>query len=275
MRLQLPGKVSGMVKIKRATHLSELEQTSKEMRKSIFEFKTQSGYGHLASCLSIVDVLVSLYFDVDSAFDLAHDRVIFSKGHGSPAIYPILVKLGHIPSEELTKYCEETGILRLHADYSIPGCLYVGGSLGNGIGFAAGLALARSHQHFYVILGDAELQEGSVWESLLFINQHKLKNITLIVDRNGFGITGSTESSLKLESLKDKFEAFGFDTLEIDGHNFDALRGVFSRKPNSPRVVIAQTIKGKGVSYMEGKYEFHTIIPKDKGLIQQGLKELS
>lgn len=266
---------SNVTEFNRVSDLVSLEQYAKRIRYEIFKFKTRSGYGHLASCLSLVEILTSIYLDKENAFDISHDRIIFSKGHGSPAVYPILAGLGIIEENDLAKYCQKDGILRLHSDYSIPGCIYVGGSLGNGIGFAAGLALARSHQHFYVILGDAELQEGSVWESLLFINHHKLKNMTLIVDRNGFGITGSTESSLKLESLKDKFEAFGFDTLEIDGHNFDSLRGVFSRKSNSPRVVIAQTIKGKGVSYMEGKYEFHTIIPKEKRLIQQGLKELS
>jgi len=255
--------------------ISDLDKYAKEVRRSIFNFKTSSGFGHLASCLSPVDILVSLYFDTESAYDLVHDRVIFSKGHGSPAIYPILARTGLFPESELEKYCTEEGILRLHADYSIPGCLFVGGSLGNGIGFAAGLALVRKHQHFYVILGDAELQEGSVWESLLFINHHKIHNITLIIDRNGFGITGSTEDSLRIEPLREKFIAFGLDTFEVDGHDFKDLRKVFSVKPHFPRVVIANTIKGKGVSYMEGKFEFHTIIPKDKELISQGLKELS
>lgn len=255
--------------------INDLSQQALEVRRSIFEFKTNSGVGHLASCLSSVDVLVSLYFDSESAFDLEHDRVIFSKGHGSPAIYPILAKLGYFPEDELRKYCTEEGILRLHADFSIPGCLFVGGSLGNGIGFVAGLALVRKHQHFYVVLGDAELQEGSVWESLLFINHHKIENMTLIIDRNGFGITGSTEDSLKLEPLRDKFEAFGFKVLEVDGHDYHSLREVFSLKPNFPRIVIAKTIKGKGVSYMEGRFEFHTIIPKDKDQIKQGLRELS
>ena len=264
-----------MLTFHRDSMINELTQYAKQVRYEIFKFKTSSGYGHLASCLSCVDILVSLYLDSENEFDIKHDRVIFSKGHGSPAVYPILSGLGFFPQSELDKYCQKDGILRLHADYSIPGCFYVGGSLGNGIGFGAGLALARPWQHFYIILGDAELYEGSVWESLMFINHHQLTNITLIVDRNKFGILGDTEKMIKLEPLDRKFSSFGFEVTRIDGHNFDSLRKFFTSKEKRNRILIADTIKGKGVSFMEGKYEFHTIIPKDQKQIELGLKELS
>lgn len=254
---------------------TELEELAKNFRKEIFIFKTSSGFGHLASSLSCVDILVSLFFDLDTNFDLEHDRVIFGKGHGSPAIYPILAKLGYFSRDELKKYCLPGGILRMHSDYSIPGCNFVGGSLGNAIGFAAGLAVARPHQKFIVILGDAELYEGSIWESLLFISHHKLLNLTVIVDRNKFGILGNTEKSLKLESIDDKFKSFGFETLRINGHNFSELRKAFSIKFAIPKAIIADTIKGKGVSYMEDKFEYHTIIPSSKKDIEQGIKDLS
>lgn len=253
----------------------ELERLSKSFRKDIFIFKTNSGFGHLASSLSCVEILVSLFFDSDSNFDLEHDRVIFGKGHGSPAIYPILAELGYFSRDELKNYCKPNGILRLHADYSIPGCNFVGGSLGNGIGFAAGLAVSRPWQKFVVILGDAELYEGSVWESLMFIAHHELKNLTLIVDRNKFGILGNTENGLKLEPLVGKFESFGYETYRIDGHNFSELRKCFRIESKSPKVIIADTIKGKGISYMEDKFEYHTIIPSSKEDIELGLKELS
>lgn len=265
----------GVKELSKSSDLAELYNHAKIIRREIFKFKTQSGYGHLASCLSCVDLLVSIYLDESSVFDIDHDRVIFSKGHGSPAVYPILAGLGLFPGDELDKYCQKEGMLRLHADYTIPGCFYVGGSLGNGIGFAAGLALARPWQKFYVILGDAELYEGSVWESLLFISQHNLTNIILIVDRNGYGILGHTEEMIKLEPLNMKFEAFGFEVVRTDGHNFSELREFFSQSNLKLRVLIADTIKGRGVSFMENRYEYHTIIPKDPEQISQGLVELS
>jgi transketolase len=261
--------------IKKSNNLSELSDSAKEVRREIFQFKTSSGFGHLASCLSVVDILVSIYLDKQSKYDIDHDRIIFSKGHGSPAAYPILASLGFFSKDELTKYCQESGILRLHADFTIPGCFFIGGSLGNGIGFAAGLALARPWQKFYVILGDAELYEGSVWESLMFINQHNLKNIILIVDRNSFGILGNTEDMIKLEPIEDKFQAFGIKTERVDGHDLSALRNCFSSSYERPQAIIADTVKGKGISFMENKYEYHTIIPSNPEQILTGLRELS
>ena len=153
----------------------DLEQVAKSVRKRIFGFKTKSGKGHLASCLSTVDILVSMYYDEETSFSHNEDIIIYSKGHGSPTVYPILVDKGYVKEEELEKYCQPDGMLRLHADHSIPGCYFVGGSLGNGIGYAAGLAYG-SGKNVYAILGDAELYEGSVWESLMFIAHHQINN---------------------------------------------------------------------------------------------------
>ena len=261
--------------IKKSITDNTLKILAKTFRKDIFIFKTNSGFGHLASSLSCVDILVSLFFDPASNFDLEHDRVIFGKGHGSPAIYPILAELGYFSRDELNKYCKPNGILRMHADYSIPGCNFVGGSLGNAIGFAAGLAVARPWQKFIVLLGDAELYEGSIWESLMFISHHQLTNITIIVDRNKFGILGNTENALKLEPLVNKFEAFGFETYKINGHSYSDLRSTFALESKLPKAIIANTIKGKGISYMEDKFEYHTIIPSSKEDIELGIKELS
>tara|TARA_R110000824_G_scaffold1375_2_gene7002 strand:- start:330 stop:1100 length:771 start_codon:yes stop_codon:yes gene_type:complete len=252
----------------------KLEELAKSVRKRIFEFKTNSGYGHLASCLSCVDILASLYYDEETTYDHTKDSIIFSKGHGSPSIYPILVDLGYVEPGELEKYCTPDGILRLHADKSIPGCSFVGGSLGNGIGYAAGVAYA-SENNVVVMLGDAELYEGSVWESIIFIAHHNIKNLTLVVDRNAMGILGKTEELLKLEPLRDKFDSFGLDVITVDGHNFDELRAALSTESERPKVVIANTIKGKGVSYMEDVWQYHTIIPKEEEDIRIGLEELT
>jgi transketolase len=252
----------------------ELEQKAKSVRKRIFEFKTKSGAGHLASCLSCVDIVASLYYDDKTAFDHKKDILIFGKSHGSPSVYPILVDLGYIDKAELDKYCTPEGILRLHSDGTIPGCYFVGGSLGNGLGYAAGLAY-KSDKEVVVLLGDAELYEGAIWESLMFIAHHQINNLRIIVDRNGLGILGATEELLKLDPLDAKFKSFGFDVKTIDGHNFDELRNVFAQKVKKPEVIIANTIKGKGVSYMEGLWQYHTIIPKEKELLKTGLEELS
>jgi len=254
---------------------TQLQDRAQSVRKEIFKFKTRTGAGHLASCLCTVDIGVSLYLDPKTDFDHTNDILLFSKAHGSPAIYPILADLGYYPKDELDKYCTPEGILKLHSDQSIPGCHFVGGSLGNGIGYGAGVAQASPDKNVYIVLGDAELYEGAVWETMMYITHHKLNNVKLIVDRNGLGILGATEELLKLEPLADKFTSFGFDTCEIDGHDYDQLREAFNKKSDRPVAIIANTIKGKGVSYMEGKWEYHTIIPKSDEDINTGLKELS
>ena len=127
----------------------------------------------------------------------------------------------------------------------------------------------------YVVLGDAELYEGAVWETMMFITHHNLTNVTLIVDRNQLGILGATEELLKLEPLADKFRAFGYDTQVCDGHDFNQIQVAFKYVASKPKAIIFNTIKGKGVSYMEGKYEYHTIIPKSEQDINTGLNELS
>lgn len=252
-----------------------LEEKARLTRRTIFDMKTRSGSGHVPTSLSCVDILVSLYYDKKTLFDPKQDVLMFGKAHGSPAVYPILADLGFFDKKELDKYCAPEGILRLHSDWTIPGCYFVGGSLGNGIGYLSGLAFAEKAKNYYMILGDAELYEGSVWESLVFIAHHNLHNVTLIVDRNGMGTIGETEKMLKLEPLSGKFKAFGLDVATINGHNFDELRATFSKKSTQPRVVIANTIKGKGVSYMEGDWRYHVIVPSDPEQIKQGLAELS
>lgn len=253
----------------------ELERIAKSVRKRIFQFTTKSGFGHLASSLSCVDILTSLYYDEKTIFDHKKDVLVFSKTHGSPAIYPTLVDFGYVAEAELEKYSTPNGILRMHADRSIPGCCYVGGSLGNGLGYAAGLAY-KSDKNVFVLLGDAELYEGSIWESLMFIAHHQMSNLHIVVDRNGLGILGKTEELLRLEPLADKFKSFGLEVYTVDGHDFGQLRKVFSLKnTEKPVAVIANTIKGKGISYMEGIWQYHTIIPKEKELLDIGLKELS
>ena len=212
----------------------ELREKAKWVRREIFDFKTRSKIGHLATCLSTVDILVSLFYDSYSLFDPDNDEIVFSKGHGAPTMYPILADLKYFPMEELAKYGTKNGILPMHCNYKIPGCQFVGGSLGNGIGFAAGRGYDKDRD-IYVILGDGELYEGSVWETLLFISHHNLNNIRLIVDRNQLCILGATEDMVKLNPLPEKFKAFGYEVEEIDGHNFRQIRHIFAHKPQNPK----------------------------------------
>ncbi len=252
----------------------DLQSKANSVRREIIKFKTETGNGHLASSLSIVDILVSLYYDENTWFNHKKDEIVWGKAHGGPAVYPILSDLGYFPYSELEKYCRPNGILRLHPDGSIPGCNFVGGSLGNGIGYAAGLAFANPNKRFIVILGDAELYEGSVWESLILINHFELKNLLIVVDRNGLGILGATEELLKLEPLDAKFKSFGFNVITQDGHDFQKLAKVFENPPSVPTVFIAETIKSKGIEFMEGKAMFHTIIPLDPIVVEQMLENL-
>ena len=252
----------------------DLQAKANFVRREIIKFKTETGNGHLASALSIVDVLVSLYYDDFTWFDHKQDEIVWGKAHGGPAVYPILSDLGYFKESELEMYCRPGGILRLHPDKSIPGCNFVGGSLGNGIGYAAGLAFANPHKKYVAIRGDAELYEGAVWESLILINHFQLTNLLIIVDRNGLGILGATEELLKLEPLEKKFTSFGFNVVIGDVHDFTKLRSILKTPPVMPTVFIAETVKSKGVLFMEGKAEYHTIIPRDFVVIEQMLDGL-
>lgn len=255
--------------------MDELKAIARECRREIIKFKTKTGNGHLASSLSLVEILVSLYFDNETWFDHKRDLIVFGKAHGGPAVYPLLARLGYFNFDELEKYCLPEGILRLHPDQSIPGCTYVGGSLGNAVGFAAGKAWANKDQRIVLIMGDAELYEGSVWESLMFIAHQRLENLLIIIDRNKLGILGETEQLLRLEPLNLKFESFGFSVEEVDGHDFLSLRQTLKDVPRSCTVLLAHTIKGKGIDFMEGKAEYHTIIPKDQEQINKILESLN
>jgi len=254
--------------------VDSLEEISKYVRREVIKFKTASGHGHLASTLSVVDILVALYFGTPRYFNPQNDILVFGKAHGGPAIYPILSRLGFIDESELSKYCLPNGILRLHPDQSIPGCDFVGGSLGNALGYAAGRAFSERDRQFVVILGDAELYEGSIWEALLFISHNKLNNLLMIVDRNGLGTIGFTEELLALEPINQKFSTFGISAITVDGHNFRDLTSAYSSSRSQPTCIIANTIKARGVSFMEGKPEYHTKYPTDSNTVEMMLKGL-
>jgi transketolase len=249
-------------------------QLAKEIRKKSLKLVYQANASHIGGALSMADILAVLYTDI-LKLDVANpknpdrDRLILSKGHCCVALYAALALKGFFPIEELDEYGKEGSRLTSHVSHYVPGVEISSGSLGHGFPIACGLAIAalrKAQQHkIYCIVGDGEMDEGSNWEAILFGSHHKLTNLCLIIDYNKIQALGNTNEVLNLEPLKDKLEAFNWTCLEIDGHNHDEIREAFnhfSKSPN-PTVIIAHTIKGKGVKFMENKLLWHYRSPKE------------
>lgn len=261
----------------------DLKEISKEIRKDILIMNHKANASHSGSALSIVDILVVLYFkimniDPKNPHKVDRDRFILSKGHASSALYVTLSKRGFFEKELLEKFYVDGGILPGHLDKtSAPGIEVSAGSLGHGLSLGIGMAIASKLDNIgfnvYVLCGDGELNEGSMWEAILFAGHKKLDNLTLIVDYNKLQGYGYTKDVIDLEPLVDKFKSFNWNVREIDGHNFEEIGKVLKEKSSKPKAVIAHTIKGKGVSFMENRLEWHYKSPNDKEL-KQALREL-
>jgi transketolase len=258
-------------------------QIAKEVRRKILEMNAKAKASHSGSALSIVDILVVLYFKVlhinpENPLDPCRDRFILSKGHASSALYVVLSKKGFFPEEYLDEFYIDGGRLPGHLDKnSAPGIEVSAGSLGHGLSLGIGMAIAskldRLNFKVYVLCGDGELNEGSVWEGILFAGHRKLDNLTLIVDYNKLQAYGRTNEVLNLEPLVSKFKSFHWEVEEIDGHNFEEIEKALTKKVNKPKAIIAHTIKGKGISFMEDKLEWHYKSPNQEELLK-ALEEL-
>lgn len=256
--------------------IHKLELKAVKIRKHIIEMLYRSKSGHPGGSLSAVDALVALYFahmthNAKKPDDPNRDRFILSKGHAAPALYATLAESGYFKISELENLREEGCMLQGHpACTHVPGVEASTGSLGHGLSFANGVALAgkldKKNYHVYVMLGDGETGEGQVWEGVAVANHYKLDNITAMIDRNYLQIDGNTEDVLKLESVRDRWSAFGWNVLEIDGHDIkkiiDALIEAKEHK-NQPTLIILNTVKGKGVSFMENNVDFHGVPPNE------------
>jgi len=259
------------------SNLSDLVQRSQWMRRTLFEMVVKHGAGCLPSCLSMVEVLISLYYGgvanvvAGEPRHAKRDRILISKGHAAMAQYPILADYGFFPKAELERFSEPGGLLGIYADFRVPGIEGISGSLGHGIGMGAGICLAaradgQDHRSF-VVVGDGECYEGSIWESAMFAAHHRLENLVVVVDRNQLCILGRTEELLSLGSLEDKWRSFGWDVASVDGHSYKALLGAFDRVGHTdgkPYVIISNSVKGKGISFMEGNAEWHNKIPNEQ-----------
>lgn len=246
-----------------------LDARSIELRHAIVDALIGGRRGHVGSSLSLVEILRVLYDDVlhvrpSEPHWSGRDRCILSKGHGCLALYAILADRGFFPREELARQCTPGALLGGHPDPHIPGVEASTGSLGHGLGLGVGMALAarmrRAGHRVFVVMGDGELQEGSVWEAALTASKYHLSNLVAIVDYNKLQSYGLVADVMPLEPLAEKWRAFGFAVREVDGHDVGQLQAVFARLPfeeAKPSIVIAHTVKGKGISFAENDPDWH------------------
>ena len=264
-----------------------LNEISKNIRKEIVKLVYEAGSGHPGGSLSIADIITVLYFEEmninkDNFKDPNRDRFVLSKGHSAPAIYAALKEKGILQESDMKNFRKLNGTLQGHPDMKkIPGIDMTTGSLGQGISASVGMALAgkldKKDYRVYCILGDGEIEEGQVWEATMSASQYKLDNLCIIVDNNNLQIDGAITDIMSSYPIDKKFESFGFFVINIDGHNFEEIENAFKKARNikdKPTAIIAKTIKGKGVSYMENQVKWHGMAP-NKEQYEQALKELS
>jgi transketolase len=257
---------------------------SQELRRDSLEMIFRAGSGHPGGSLSEIDILVALYFGVMN-YDATNpgwperDRFILSKGHASPGFYATLARAGYFDKAELASFRKTDGLLQGHAHPMTPGVEMNSGSLGMGLSFAVGHALAarldgRDYQVF-ALLGDGECQEGEIWEAAMSAAHHKVSNLVAIVDRNRIQNDRFTDEVMTLEPLGDRWRDFGWDVYRCDGHQHDEVLSTLHEAARSgPSVVIADTVKGKGVSFMENNPGFHGRAPNPEEY-EAALKELA
>ena len=263
-------------------NLIELKKKARELRRATLDMCVKAEAGHITTAFSCTEILVTLYYSGILRFKPEYpswsgrDRFILSKGHACTVLYLILADLGFFPEEWLDTFCQKDGRLGIHLEKNIPGVEITTGSLGHGLGVAVGMALAakmdKEHHFIFALLSDGECFEGSTWESAMLAGHHRLNNLIAIVDRNWQCATDFTENCVKLNPLADKWKAFSWDVIDIDGHSFDeifsALDGFRCKKRNKPLVIIADTVKGKGISFMEYEPLWHGRVPKGEEIKQ-------
>lgn len=265
---------------------SQLTKTSTQVRKGIITAVSSAGSGHPGGSLSIADILTYLYFkemniDPQNPQNPDRDRLVLSKGHCTPALYATLAHRGFFPVDDLKTFRQADSYLEGHPNMNkVPGIDMSTGSLGQGISAAVGMALNgkidKKEYRVYSILGDGELEEGEVWEAAMAAAHYKLDNLTAFVDYNRLQIDGKITDVMNPEPIADKFEAFGWNVITINAHDFDEIESAVEQAKSfkgKPTVIVAHSVKGKGVSYMENQASWHGNAPK-KEQAEQALKEL-
>lgn len=263
---------------------TELTKVCRQVRRDIIEMTANAGSGHPGGSLSAVELLTSVFYnhmrvDPKNPDDPDRDRFVLSKGHAAPCYYGVLAEMGFISRDEFTNFRQLHSILQGHPDCKkVPGVDASTGSLGQGCSIAVGMALGAKIQgkdtKVYALLGDGECQEGQIWEAFMAAAHHKLDNLTVIIDNNGLQIDGTNDEVMSLGDLPAKLRAFGFEVFEIDGHDLDAIEAALSAPVcGKPKCILAHTVKGKGVSFMENQVGWHGKAPNAEQR-EQALKEL-
>lgn len=263
----------------------EIETLANHMRINIVRMLGEAGSGHPGGSLSAADIVATLYFGIMNVNeanpkDPQRDRFILSKGHAAPVLYAVLAELGYIEEESLMTLRKLHSNLQGHPDSKkVPGVEICTGSLGQGLsiaaGLAAGLKLDGGNQSVYTLLGDGEIEEGQVWEAAMFASHYKLDNLVAIVDNNNLQIDGDVCDVAGLDKIAAKFQSFGWQTIDTDGHDVNALLAAFvaAKALNTPVCIVAKTVKGKGVSFMENQAGWHGKAPNEEQ-VAQALLEL-
>lgn len=252
---------------------NKLSQLQKQLRLDLLNLVQSAGSSHLGGPLSSIDILASLY--LKKIFDFKKDHFVLSAGHLAPAYYTVLAHAGYFPKTRLKTYTCFKSSLQGHVSSSLSGVEYSSGALGQGLSFAAGLALGDPH--FSVCLtSDAEHQEGQIWEAVMFAQKYKLKNLINIIDKNNYQIDGSTKKIMPLLDLRKKYQSFGWRVTTVDGHNINKLVKTFkqAKKSDRPLCIIANTIFGKGVKSIENDYRYHDVKNLSDDFYAQARKKL-
>lgn len=264
----------------------KLDNLCNQFRRELIQSLYLSQSGHPGSSLSVCEILTTLYYNILNVDPKNpnwenRDRLVLSKGHAAPMLYIIMAQKGFFPKKEL-KFVRQVGhMLQGHPSRKhIPGIDYTAGPLGLGISFGAGVAVSAKYQkkkfHTFVVVGDGELQEGCVWEGLMSAAKFKLDNLTIILDNNGVQLDGTNDEVMPLGDLEDKFTSFGCNVIIADGHNIDELTEAMleaKHHKGQPTVIIAKTVKGKGISFMEGRSRWHSAAITDDAY-NNAMKEL-
>lgn len=266
--------------------IKRLERKAAEIRMSVIDMIYEAGTGHTGSSLSNTDILTVLFYEVMKNDPVnpnweERDRYIQSKGHAVESYWAVLADKGYFPKEELKTFSKFNTRLIGHPNNKVPGVEMNTGALGHGLSISVGMALAAKMDHkdyrVFTLMGDGELAEGSVWEAAMAASQYKLDNLVGIVDRNRLQITGSTDDVMSNEPLDKKWESFGWDVIEVDGNDIAELVQVFHSIPKTegkPTIILANTIKGKGISFAENEAGWHHHVPSQEEY-ELAMKELS
>lgn len=258
--------------------MSSHKRTAQEIRKSIIQMIAATKSSHVGSCFSITDIVTVLFssllrYDPTNPKKADRDIFLLSKGHAAVALYATLAQFGFFPKERLLEYATDGSLLAGHViKDALPGIEATAGSLGHGLSMAAGFAMANkdNDRRLYCLVGDGECNEGSVWEAALFAAHNKLKNLTVIVDVNKQQGLGNTSDILNMDTMAERWQAFGWEAEVVDGHDHAALEAVFKKHrdktSNKPSAIIANTVKGKGVSWMENSLDWHYKSPSPEQL---------